>query len=161
MQPRTIHPNNNCLTGTLRAVPRSTLAAPPLLTSVPWVSYLSRSCFMLTVLAERPELLRSWTLSSSERRLRGWDTLCCCWGRWGRKNQTGIRLRAISFSWCCLSSSFSKSDIKGKQRNPVYPSQLQSLLLLGSVSAEPHFWILNLHRAVLVQYLKWAPKLSY
>lgn len=55
---------------------------------------------LLMVLAERPELL--WLnslLSSSEKGdSEAGDTLCCCWGRWGRRIKRGIRLRESSFS---------------------------------------------------------------
>lgn len=55
---------------------------------------------LLMVLAERPELLGlNSLLSSSEKGdSEAGDTLCCCWGRWGRRIKRGIRLREISFS---------------------------------------------------------------
>lgn len=55
---------------------------------------------LLMVLAERPELLGlNSLLSSSEKGdSEAGDTLCCCWGRWGRRINRGIRLREISFS---------------------------------------------------------------
>lgn len=55
---------------------------------------------LLMVLAERPELLGlNSLLSSSEKGdSEAGDTLCCCWGRWGRRIKRGIRLLEISFS---------------------------------------------------------------
>ena len=115
---------------------------------------------LLTVLAERPELLGlNSLLSSSEKGdSEAGDTLCCCWGRWGRRIKRGIRLRAVSFSPCCALSSFSKWDIREKTKGHLLPPLNCSLPLLGSASAEPHFWILNLHRAVLVSAAQMSSK---
>lgn len=110
---------------------------------------------LLTVLAERPELLGlNSLLSSSEKGdSDAGDTWCCCRGRWGRRIKRGIRLREISFSWCCTLCSFSKLDIRNKTKEHLLPP-LNSSLLLSSVSKKPHFWILNLHRVVLVSVAK-------
>lgn len=118
---------------------------------------------LLMVLAERPELL--WLnslLSSSEKGdSEAGDTLCCCWGRWGRRIKRGIRLRESSFSWCCALCSFSNGTSKRKQKEICFPlwapvCSFWAQFLRNHISEE---WIFP--EPSLCQLRKWSPKLFH
>lgn len=82
------------------------------------VTIPEQKLLLLTVLAERPELLGlNSRLSSSEKgdSEAGETLLCgCCWSRLGRRIKRGIRLLETSFSWCCTLCSFSRLESQKK-----------------------------------------------
>lgn len=157
VQPQTIYPNNRSADlGSKGHAPvhsQCTSRAQTWWSCVaPMGTIPEQKLLLLMVLAERPELLGlNSLLSSSEKGdSEAGDTLCCCWGRWGRRIKRGIRLLEISFSWCCTLCSFLKSDIKKKTIGNLFPPLNSCLFLLGSVSKKSHFWILYLYKVLLI-----------
>lgn len=104
------------------------------------LSVPEQKLLLLIVLAERPELLGlNSLLSSSEKgdSEAGETLFCfCCWGRWGRRINRGIRLLEISFSWCCTLCSFSK--LESQKKTVIFSLPLQT-----PVSEKSCLWALS------------------